>query len=86
MKNETLKTEDINMKWIFEKFKGDLAVYAFCPKCNFRHNPSRVTPKTMEVEIVCQYKYCPMCGEYLYDDRDNLDVIWNERDVTELYK
>lgn len=32
------------------------------------------------------FKYCPMCGEYLYDDSESANVVWNERDVSELYK
>ncbi len=73
------------MEWIYEKFKGDLCIYAFCPICKFRYNPSKVN-KNLEAEIVFQYNYCPMCGEYLFSSNNKVDVIWNERDVTELYK
>ena len=74
------------MKWIFEKFKGDIAIYASCPKCNFTHSPSIFNAETMKSKIVHQYKYCPMCGEYLYDDEDYINVTWNERDISEFYK
>lgn len=74
------------MKWIFEKFKGDMAIYAQCPKCNFKHNASIFDHTEMRSSITRQYKYCPMCGEYLYDDREEINVIWNERDIVELYK
>lgn len=75
------------MVWKYEKFKGDVAIYAFCPKYGFYHNPSRITKnKTFETDVSYQYVYCPMCGEYLFDDSDNVEVIWNKRDITELYK
>ena len=75
------------MVWTYEKFKGDGAIYAFCPKCGFHHNPSRLTPESMICEeIKYQYNYCPICGEYLYDENEYFDVIWNERDIVELYK
>ena len=76
------------MIWEYEKFKGDLAIYAFCPKCNFHHNPSRLNHDTMECEFRYQYNYCPICGEYLFDDKaeeDGYSVTWNERDIIELY-
>lgn len=73
------------MQWIFEKFKGDMAVYAICPKCNFRHSPSTIS-SDMETTITHQYRYCPMCGEYLYVAGENIDVIWNQRDIMDLLK
>ena len=76
----------MNKKWKYEKFKGDGAIYAFCPNCNFHYNPSRLNTKTMQCELVFQYNYCPMCGEYLYDDSKNVNVTWNERDISELYE
>lgn len=81
--------EDSKMVWKYEKFNGDLAIYAFCPKCGFHHNPSRRDSETMEASIVYQYHYCPVCGEYLYDDnlkKDGVPVTWDERDVTELWE
>lgn len=68
---------------------GDGAIYAFCPKCGFYHNPSRFDLETMESNITYQYHYCPECGEYLYDDnleKDGVEVIWDERNVTELWE
>ena len=76
------------MVWQYEKFKGDMAIYAFCPKCNFHHNPSELNHAIMECEIQYQYHYCPMCGEYLYNDKaetDGVDITWNERHILELY-
>ena len=29
---------------------------------------------------------CGDFGDYLYDDSENVDVTWNERDISELYK
>lgn len=73
------------MKWHFEKFKGDMSVYAFCPKCGFSHNPSTLN-RDMTTTITKQYRYCPMCGEYLYVEGEEIDVIWNQRHILELYK
>lgn len=75
------------MIWEYEKFRGDAAIYAFCPKCGFHHCPSRMDYETFKVEIVYQYNYCPVCGEYLYDENfyDGVEVIWDERDILELY-
>lgn len=72
------------MQWIFEKFKGNMAIYSICPKCGFMHNSSTLNHKTMESSISNQYKYCPMCGEYLYDERADIEVIWNERSIIDL--
>ena len=76
------------MIWTYEKFRGDAAIYAFCPKCGFHHNPSKMVTDedgkwTSEVQY--QYNYCPMCGERLYDENDAIEVIWNERNIEELY-
>ena len=42
----------------------------------------------MKSEITYQYNYCPMCGEYLYDENaeNGIEITWNERDIVELYK
>ncbi len=76
------------MVWKYEKFKGNGAIYAFCPKCNFHHNPSNLDCKTMIVEITFQYNYCPMCGEYLHDKETetDVDVTWDEREIAVLYE
>lgn len=73
------------MKWIFEKFKGDMAVYTICPKCGFHHSPSR-TDANIEITITNQYKYCPMCGEYLHTGGEGVDVIWNQRHISKLFE
>lgn len=79
------------MIWTYERFRGDAAIYAFCPKCNFHHNPSRMVNEDdgrITTKILYQYNYCPICGEYLYDeeaDENGFEVIWNERNVEELW-
>lgn len=77
------------MIWTYEKFKDNGAIYAFCPKCGFYHNPSRFLSNDKglyKVQVTYQYNYCPMCGEYLYDDDiEHATCIWNERDIKELY-
>lgn len=72
--------ENEKLQWKFEKLKGDYAVYAFCPKCDFHHSVGDIH------EINRQYRYCPMCGEYLYVEGSELEVVWNERDIVELYQ
>lgn len=75
------------MVWKYEKFKNDMAYYAFCPKCGFYHNPSSFVKDEngkFSTQIQYQYKYCPMCGEHLYDDSEKVDIIWNERDIAVL--
>lgn len=79
------------MVWAYEKFRGDAAIYAFCPKCGFHHNPSRMVTDDegkWTTEIQYQYNYCPICGEYLNDENfeSGVEVIWNERDIIELYR
>ena len=79
------------MVWKYEKFKGDMAIYAFCQKCNFHHNPSSlVTDEAGKRQSVInyQYRYCPICGEYLFDDNAETagyEVTWNEREIFALY-
>lgn len=63
------------MIWEYKKFKGDGAIYAFCPNCDFHHSPSVFDPKSYEVTIAYEYNYCPMCGEHLCDNKRTwLDV------------
>lgn len=76
------------MVWRYEKFKGDGAIYAFCPECGFYHSPTNFNVETMQCEVKYQYNYCPMCGVYLRNEKaytDGIDVIWNERDIEELW-
>ena len=75
------------MVWEYEKFRGDAAIYAFCPKCRFHHCPSRWNYDTWQSDLVYQYNYCPICGEYLYNEnfKNGVEVIWNERNIEELY-
>lgn len=67
------------MQWVFEKFQGDGALYAFCPKCSFYYGAG------VYDQITKLYNFCPMCGEFL-SSCDEFDLIWNERDIMELYK
>jgi hypothetical protein len=70
------------MRWRIEKFEGDMAIYAFCPKCNFHDSIG----DTISNEVFL-YRYCPMCGEYLYIKDKKLEIdAYNERNVSELYK
>jgi rubredoxin len=71
------------MKWKFEKFKDNLAIYCICPNCNFIHNTSHVR-NDLSVEIVNQYHYCPMCGENLFTPEEDIDVVWNQRTLSDL--
>lgn len=39
-------------------------------------------------EIQCQYNYCHICGEYLYDRNavdDGFEATWDKRGILELY-
>lgn len=79
------------MIWEYERFRGDAAIYAFCPKCGFHHNPSRMVTDEdgkWTTEIQYQYNYCPLCGEYLHNENfeNGVEVTWNERDILELYE
>lgn len=79
------------MVWEYEKFRGDAAIYAFCPKCKFHHNPSRLVDEDdghMTTKIMYQYNYCPICGEYLFDesaDKNGFEITWNERNIEDLW-
>lgn len=71
------------MNWIYEKFKGDMALYAICPNCNFTYGCGDTLHGN--VKITNPYVFCPLCGEFLYES-DEYDVVYNERDITDLYK
>ena len=80
------KVEMEKMKWKYEKLKGDMAVYAFCPSCNFSYNPSAYDPESGETTIQNTYTFCPLCGEFLYDENTEVNVVWNERSISDYYK
>ena len=69
-------------KWIFEKFKGDMAIYAICPICNFHYCAGDFIKK----QITTLYTYCPMCGEYLYEDGSEANVTYNKNELEALYE
>lgn len=85
--NEVNNTDNIqNHKWFFERFKGDAAIYAFCPVCNFRYDPS-VMDENVKAVIHYVYNYCPNCGEFLYVDANEIKIDRDyERHIIELYK
>ena len=70
------------MSWKYEKFKGDMAIYAICPICNFHYCCGDFLKK----QIVTQYTYCPMCGEYLYENTEEVNVIYNKNELDVLYE
>ena len=71
------------MKWQFEKFQGDMAIYAICPKCGFDHPVSTISDFfELKINSALLYNYCPMCGEK--DETDHFlteeqEVVWNQR-------
>jgi hypothetical protein len=79
-------------KWIFEKFIGNMVIYQICPYCGYMHDAcsqKRVFDNEgniikVEFVITSQYRYCPMCGKYLYNDSGELNVIWNKRKFMDL--
>lgn len=77
--------------WKYEKFKGDMGVYAICPVCNFAHGVGEKNFSTGELEIRIseEYIFCPMCGTFLYDTRDKVYAcvcVMNVRDTDDLYQ
>lgn len=86
-KTETLTVKDERRyRWIFEKFKGNKAIYAFCPYCGFWYNPS-YPDENFEPVITSVYKYCPMCAEFLYVSPEKIVIDKkDERYISELYK
>ena len=84
--DNTLRVElEAKLNWQYEKFKGDMAIYAICPFCNFTHQVGEKDFKTGELNISQQYVFCPMCGSFLYSEGE-ADCTYNERDITDLYK
>jgi hypothetical protein len=73
------------MKWHFEKFKGDMAIYAICPKCGFYYNSSTLQ-RDMTTTITNVYNFCPICGEQLSIKEEDVDVTWNQRDIADWLK
>lgn len=72
--------------WIFTKFKGDRAIYAICPHCDFHYNPS-ILDENLNPVISSVFKYCPMCAEYLYITPENIKVdVETNRYITEVYE
>lgn len=76
------------MVWQYEKFEGDLAIYAFCPNCGFYHDASEFNYEDMKVNIVYEYNYCPNCGIYLHNEdfKKKIEILWNKRNKKSLVK
>ena len=74
------------MQWIYEKFKGNMAIYAFCPVCRYSTDQSKFDHHSGNYIITNPFTFCPMCGEFLYDAGDECNVIWNERDIVEYFE
>lgn len=72
-------------QWKFEKFQGDMAIYGFCPNCNYSHVVSSLD-EYMTPYITNQYIFCPCCGEYLFvENPENAPVTKNERHILDYY-
>ena len=63
----------MSMIWKFEKFKGDKALYAFCPECGYHYIAG------VEDQITKYYTHCLVCGKYLYEELEEYTLAWNER-------
>lgn len=78
------------MEWDYIKYPRDVAVYAICPRCGFKHNPSFYNWATGKTTIVRQFNYCPLCGEYLGDPlfakKDFVKVIDYETKALDLIR
>lgn len=74
------------MQWIYEKFRGNMAIYAICPVCNYATDKSKFDQQTGHFTITNPFTFCPMCGEFLFSIDDDCDVIWNERNITEHFE
>lgn len=71
------------MTWIFEKFIGDGAIYALCPDCGFHHMVGSILDMDDGIK---QYRYCPLRGKFLFDSRKDVEAVWNERNIEELWE
>ena len=71
------------MKWYFEKFKGDMTIYAICPECGFEHAVSYIDfDMSIKIDPDKIYNYCPICGtkdETNHSEASRHDVVWNQR-------
>lgn len=72
------------MKWKFEKFTGDGAIYAFCPNCNYHYAAGGSNPPTWEPRVDKQFPFCPGCGEFLWCEDDEIEVVKYVRNIREI--
>lgn len=49
-------------KWIFIKYKNNMAIYAVCQHCGFTYECSDIQTKPFKVTPKEPYPYCPNCG------------------------
>lgn len=73
------------MKWKFEKFNGDGAIYAFCPNCNYHYAAGGPNPPTQEPRVDKQFPFCPGCGEFLWCEDDEIEVVKGVRHIKEIF-
>lgn len=59
-----------------------MAIYVICPICNFHY----CAGDTLDSQISKQYIYCPMCEEYLYENTEKVNVIYNENELDNFYE
>ena len=59
-----------------------MAIYAICPTCNFHYCCGDFIKK----QITNLYTYCPMCGEYLYENNSEANVVYNQNELEALYE
>ena len=76
-----MNERSFDMYWIFEKVRGDQAIYGICPKCEFHYAAGEASKKR-----VGQYRYCPMCGEYLFNNNTDIKIIWDKRDLMDFHR
>lgn len=67
------------MEWKYEKFKDNEAIYQVCPKCEFVNMVGSAI--NFDGFVSTGYNYCPMCGEYLHTEKEEIDIVWNERNL-----
>ena len=72
------------MMWEYEKFNGDMALYAFCKSCNYHHADGKYNFKNQEWEVYDSFRFCPICGTPMNHLTEDYTMIWNERDLMDL--
>ena len=67
------KGRQVDRNWNIRKYKGDLALYAYC-KCGFYYCCSKLVGPKIEIDPHKLYHYCPNCGAHkkYYNERARL--------------